>query len=335
MIKLSDFYIGNFRESQPFGANPDYYKQFGLDGHEGIDVATPTGTPVIAAHDGVVIRDFDDPAGGKNYGIYVALWDEVQQCATYYAHLASNVVSVGQHIIKGQLLGYTNNTGNTSGPHIHFGLVKTDKDGNRLNRDNGFDGFINPEDGRIVEWDIKNPTEPVKPPEITVPSQSNEDEMRAIDVLKMTFASLPDGDKYKGGNLEGFVRGIVDEHKRYPELVSEEKRLLGFIEMAGGQLNLSGPFTEADILKEIPTLITAEDQANTFRDAIEKVVGSLSDDDALLKALSAVKDNADVQVTTIKDLTDTITELKKKQNIKFTFTILGYAVKVYEKEVKK
>lgn len=334
MITLGDIFIGNFRESQSFGANPDYYKQFGLAGHEGIDFATPTGTPILVATDGVVVRDFDDPVAGRNYGIYVAVWDKIQNCATYYCHLASNVVSVGQAVVKGQLLGYSNNTGNTTGPHLHFGLCKTDAQGARINTDNGFSGFVNADDGRIAQWNITNPTEPVKPPEITVPETPTDDEARAIDVLRFAFANLLEDDKYKGGNLEGFVRGMTEEHKNYADYEQKASQLNTLIEKWFKEWNLAeDPNKSHQVIleEEMGTFLTIEQKAETYREAIEALVGHFATDIPLLEALSAEKKDKQTLTDQVKTLTQTISDLKKKQNIKYAFNLFGFPVKIYER----
>jgi len=76
---LSDIFKGDFKVSQPYGGEhfltingqrvkaSVYYGQFGLKGHEGVDWATPTGTPIIAPFSGVILRQ-DFQFDYKNYG---------------------------------------------------------------------------------------------------------------------------------------------------------------------------------------------------------------------------------------------------------------------------
>jgi len=107
--------------TQLFGENPDFYKRFGYAGHNGIDYGIPNGTPVKAAADGTVsLVSFEN--GG--YGNYVKLthMDGAKPYYTYYAHLASAAVSAGQKVTVGTIIGYSNNTGASTGPHLHFGL---------------------------------------------------------------------------------------------------------------------------------------------------------------------------------------------------------------------
>lgn len=83
--------------------------------HEGLDIAAPYGTPVVAAAAGTVIS-----AGwGGGYGNLVVI-DHGNGIATAYAHNASLTVSAGQQVAQGQLVAYVGSTGNSTGPHVHF-----------------------------------------------------------------------------------------------------------------------------------------------------------------------------------------------------------------------
>ena len=112
------------RVSQWFGGHPEWYAKFGLPGHNGIDYAVPVGTPVFAAHDGVIEVPPVDPDG---YGIYVVL--RLGNLYTLYAHLSKLYgFETGIGVREGYTLGYSGNTGNSTGPHLHFGLRLTKKD---------------------------------------------------------------------------------------------------------------------------------------------------------------------------------------------------------------
>lgn len=82
--------------------------------HPGLDIANATGTPEMAADGGKVIW-----AGWGDYGIYVEL-DHGNGFQTIYAHMSQVLVSVGQTVVKGQLLGLMGATGRATGPHLHF-----------------------------------------------------------------------------------------------------------------------------------------------------------------------------------------------------------------------
>jgi murein DD-endopeptidase MepM/ murein hydrolase activator NlpD len=83
--------------------------------HEGIDIAVASGTPVVSAAGGMVIV-----AGWMGgYGNLVVV-DHGNGIATAYGHNTNVAVSVGQAVAQGQLIAYSGNTGNSTGPHVHF-----------------------------------------------------------------------------------------------------------------------------------------------------------------------------------------------------------------------
>jgi hypothetical protein len=101
------------RISQEFGANPAAYAPYGLPGHEGIDYAVPEGTPIHAAHDGTATR-----STGSTYGIQV--WVTGDRYTTVYAHLSQ--AHPNGRVRAGDIIGYSGNTGHSTGPHLHFGV---------------------------------------------------------------------------------------------------------------------------------------------------------------------------------------------------------------------
>jgi len=83
--------------------------------HEGIDITCATGTPVRAAGAGTVIW-----AGWRGgYGNLVVI-DHGGGLSTAYAHNSAFASSVGQSVVRGQVISYSGSTGNSSGPHVHF-----------------------------------------------------------------------------------------------------------------------------------------------------------------------------------------------------------------------
>jgi hypothetical protein len=120
--------------SQVFGVNPDRYAKFGMAGHNGVDFAVPGGTPIGAVAQGQVVESQLDAVG---YGEYVKLrhaWGE-----SLYAHLKTRKVDPGDSINAGQVVGTSGNTGNSTGPHLHFGLRV-----NPYKRGWPFDGYSDP-----------------------------------------------------------------------------------------------------------------------------------------------------------------------------------------------
>lgn len=143
------------RVTQPYGANPELYKPFGLDGHEGADLAAQVGANVYAAAGGSV-RVVDAPPlpidpKAKPYGIHVRLTHTIggQTAVTVYAHLQSATVNVGDVVTAGQLIGLADATGNVrpagaAGSHLHFGIYRVGPNGERLDAGNGFNGYLDP-----------------------------------------------------------------------------------------------------------------------------------------------------------------------------------------------
>jgi len=83
--------------------------------HAGIDIPASVGTPIRAADSGKVIL-----AGSQGgYGNYTCI-QHSGSMSTCYAHQSSIGVSVGQSVSQGQVIGATGNTGNSTGPHLHF-----------------------------------------------------------------------------------------------------------------------------------------------------------------------------------------------------------------------
>ncbi len=84
--------------------------------HGGIDFPCPSGTPVYAADSGyVTVATYSNVSYGNRVMI-----NHGNGLSTLYAHNSSLVVSVGQPVTKGQLIAYSGNTGNSTGPHCHF-----------------------------------------------------------------------------------------------------------------------------------------------------------------------------------------------------------------------
>ena len=83
--------------------------------HDGVDIAAPTGTPIYAADDGVVI--FVGHLHG--YGNVVIL-QHSGGYATVYGHNQSNLVNQGEHVARGQEIAEMGTSGRASGPNLHF-----------------------------------------------------------------------------------------------------------------------------------------------------------------------------------------------------------------------
>lgn len=84
-------------------------------GHVAFDIGIPVGTPVKTTMDGKVIH-----AGWNDQGYGNLVIVENGNYRTYYAHLSSIPVEVGDQVAAGTVIGLSGNTGNSTGPHLHY-----------------------------------------------------------------------------------------------------------------------------------------------------------------------------------------------------------------------
>lgn len=89
----------------------------GLHGHNGVDYGAPIGTSIIAAADGEVMISRTGWNGG--YGTYIVI-KHANGTQTLYGHMSQLLVSPGERVVKGQVIGKMGNTGQSTGPHVHF-----------------------------------------------------------------------------------------------------------------------------------------------------------------------------------------------------------------------
>jgi murein DD-endopeptidase MepM/ murein hydrolase activator NlpD len=119
--------VGPYGSSQP-GANREHLVRFAwpthgtitqtfFEWHPGIDIANQVGTPEDAAGAGQVVF-----AGWGGYGIYVEI-DHGNGFHTLYGHMSAVLVTTGQVVTQGQLIGLMGATGRASGSHLHFEIL--------------------------------------------------------------------------------------------------------------------------------------------------------------------------------------------------------------------
>lgn len=85
--------------------------------HYGVDLSAPTGTPIVASRAGKVTQASYDSSSG--YHVYVNHGDGF---VTRYLHMTHYIVSPGQYVNAGQVIGYCGSTGASTGPHLHFSV---------------------------------------------------------------------------------------------------------------------------------------------------------------------------------------------------------------------
>lgn len=132
--KLKNPFGGKWPITQEFGENPNWYKKWGMIGHNGVDFGLPVGEQINAVFDGRVIKTGFDKEG---YGNYIRIQHNFGE--TIYAHLSHIWVPVNNSISAGHGIGRSGNTGFSTGPHLHLGLRPKDFDKN-----NGYLGYIDP-----------------------------------------------------------------------------------------------------------------------------------------------------------------------------------------------
>lgn len=110
------------------GSINSYYGSRGGGFHTGIDIGGDTGEPYSAAASGTIVAAGWSGGYGK-----MILIDHGNGVMTRYGHSSRLLVSVGQHVSKGQTIGLVGSTGNTTGPHLHFEVIRNGDTTNPLN----------------------------------------------------------------------------------------------------------------------------------------------------------------------------------------------------------
>ncbi len=121
--KVLAYPIDGIFVTQKFGKSIDAQRLYVSGTHNGMDFRASPGTPIKSAGDGIVIGtgDTDRVCRGASYGRWVMVQHK-NGLSSLYAHLDLIKVSEGQNVEVGDLLGYSGNTGYSTGPHLHFGL---------------------------------------------------------------------------------------------------------------------------------------------------------------------------------------------------------------------
>ena len=175
----------------------EQYKAWGLLGHNGWDIVTYGGDPVYAANDGIVNQDTVDRSGG----IGLDIWNEEGSFKTRYWHNLQNIARMGDKVKRGDLIAYSDNTGFSSGSHIHFALKLTDKYGSTIDNFNGYKGGIDP-----TPHIVDNKTMP-------------KDALTQLDVRKLNaFRGIDRDDEaekyWEGKTLESFINTRLQDEAR-------------------------------------------------------------------------------------------------------------------------
>lgn len=126
------------------------YKTYKM--HTGIDFTAPTGTPIYATGNGRVVPAID---GGSGYGNHVVI-DHGFGYKSLYGHMYKTKVRIGQRVKRGELIGYVGNTGQSTGPHLHYEVIKN---GNKINPINYFFNDLTEKDYAAIREIADRPTQ--------------------------------------------------------------------------------------------------------------------------------------------------------------------------------
>jgi len=142
MVLTQPFGVDYLRNGGPNGQS---YSDIGLkNGHNGWDLSCPSGTEVFACTDGELF--YTD--NGKGYGRDVRIRSKERGIEVVYGHLEKALVPNGP-VKAGEVIALSDNTGFSTGPHLHFGLRRIYYEANGsgphvVNYDNGYYGYVDP-----------------------------------------------------------------------------------------------------------------------------------------------------------------------------------------------
>jgi murein DD-endopeptidase MepM/ murein hydrolase activator NlpD len=121
------------------------YKEMGMKGHNGWDLVSPDGTECLAVADGYSTHEGSTDSGyGLNIRLYVPV-SETLELECVYGHLQA--VRKEGKVLRGDIIGECDNTGMSTGSHLHFGIrmrKKYNSGSSVVDYNNGFLGYVDP-----------------------------------------------------------------------------------------------------------------------------------------------------------------------------------------------
>ena len=125
-MQVGDYYISSQYGLRDNPTNPGEIKF-----HNGVDLAADPGKPILAAADGIVKVANSTDSWGYGWGYYIKIAHQGGY-ETLYAHCSKIAVRPDEEVYKGQVIGYVGDTGNVTGPHLHFVTYKDGVVGNPM-----------------------------------------------------------------------------------------------------------------------------------------------------------------------------------------------------------
>lgn len=120
--------------TQHFSENPDAYKKFGIEGHNGLDLRAKTPLRIYAPFEGTCTVE-----NKGAYGLHIIIQNE--RLKTILAHLSSVEVQTGTVVKLGEPIGMTGNSGNSLAPHLHQSLIPMNGSVPKHSK-NGYNGCV-------------------------------------------------------------------------------------------------------------------------------------------------------------------------------------------------
>ena len=172
--------------SQPFGPSTDRklqeaYKEWGYNGHFGIDYACPVGTDIFACDDGAVFEANNSNQKHPN-GLYVRI--KHKWGSSVYCHLSSVAVLNGKRVAKNSVIGSSGKTGYVTGAHLHFGL--------RISgiSNPGYKDYIDPQkyasfESPVTQLSTSQTKEQKKSPEVAKPPEYSQETLLLRKQIKV------------------------------------------------------------------------------------------------------------------------------------------------------
>jgi len=298
---------GTYRLTQKWGGNYEMYKRFGLKGHNGTDWGTPNGTPILAPHSGKVLERAYDKEG---YGNYIKI--ENDKFGSILGHLKRFDVKVGDTVKEGQQIGLSNNTGFSTGPHLHWGLYPKPR-----NRGNGYSGTVDPFkylQGETMECLVPNTEEWRKKWDEIIRKSSLYDEFTKAGYGSAIEVKQLEADLRK--SIKDKNEAISSEQEKSKRLREDYKELMVMVATALGTVQ-EVPQIKVKLDEIEKELESYDDLQRSYAEMeIEsgKQIENLNAEIVRLKALLAQKSplRHSTEIELIKELISRLTDLLKR-----------------------
>lgn len=284
--------------TQKWGINEDIYSRFGYKGHNGVDLRLfdssgnrSSSSHVYAPHSGIIReRRFD----ADGYGNYLKLESDTE--GSILGHLKEFKVNINTHVKRGDLIGIADNTGWSTGAHLHWGYYQLPRD-----RQNGYGGTIDP---TLLIWEDS---------EGTVLEEAND-----VDKLRE--------ERDKNWNLYQDTKADYEEQKKLAQTRRDE---LGEI---AEQLSLPNASDVADIKAGITRLLEVEEQK---RQVEAKMTQMEKDHLKEQNELKTEMDSLASQVTEMGKERETLQEqqVKREEQLLSEINKLKSRLNVYENDL--